>query len=548
MEVQKRIMRKLDTAYINGKIYTVDQAFSVKTAFGISDDRFSAVGTDDEILALCSPETKVIDLKGQVVLPGLIDAHLHIVGTGALKLELNIVGKEKQEILDMVAQAVQTTKPGEWIVGRGWINDAWHGDTSFPSKEELDAVAPDTPVYLKRGCGHGAWVNSKAFALVGITDQTPSPVGGEIMRKPDGTLLGIVTDQAQEPFNRAIPPYTRQQIQQIAMLAQEGFLPVGITSVHDAGSFDHWVDAWEELYRQKKLKFRMYVSLRVVGRPSYQELYEGSMKFFEKGIRVGAYDNHLTCRAYKVSGDGSLGSRSAWMLEDYSDAPGDKGCGKWTDQEMYDLLYQGHRAGFQLWYHGIGDAACRQALNTYERLQTELPRPDCRHRIEHSQCLTPEDIVRYKHLGVIPTHQTVFLRTDKRVAEARWGKERMKGAYAWRTLIDLGNVIPNGTDSPVENFNPFVSMYCAVTRKDEHGLPEGGWYPEQAMTREEALRSYTIWAAYGAFEEHLKGSIEQGKLADFIVIDRDIMTCPDSEIKDAQVLQTVIGGETVYQK
>ena len=540
-------MRKLDAAYINGKIYTVDEQFSTAAAFGVSDDRFAIVGSNEEVLAHCTSDTPVIDLKGQVVLPGLTDAHLHIAGTGALKLELNIVGKQKQEILDMVAEACKTVQPGEWIVGRGWINDEWE-DAAFPSKEELDAVAPDTPVYLKRGCGHGAWVNSKAFETVGITDETPSPVGGEIMKKPDGTLLGIVTDQAQDPFNKAIPPYTHDQIQRIALLAQEGFFQVGITSVHDAGSFDYWVDAWEELYQQKKLKMRMYVSLRIVGRPSYEELLEGSKRFFEKGMRIGAYDNRLTYRAYKISGDGSLGSRSAWMLDDYSDAPGNRGCGKWSDEELYNLLYPAHRAGFQIWYHGIGDAACRQALNCFERLQAEWPRPDCRHRIEHSQCLSPDDMDRYKELGVIPTYQTVFLRTDKRVAEARWGKERMKGAYAWRTMIDKGNVLPNGTDSPVESFNPFVSMYCAVSRKDEHGQPEGGWYPEQAMTREEAVRSYTSWAAYGAFEEHIKGSIQQGKLADFIVIDRDIMTCPESEIKDIQVLRTVVGGETVYTK
>lgn len=541
-------MRKLDAAYINGKIYTVDEAFSTVTAFGVSDDRFAIVGTNEEVLAHCTPETTVVDLKGQVVLPGLTDAHLHIVGTGALKLELNIVGKQKREILDMVKEACKKAKPGEWITGRGWINDEWTDDSSFPCKEELDAVAPDVPVYLKRGCGHGAWVNSKAFELVGITDDTPSPVGGEIMKKADGTLLGIVTDQAQDPFNKAIPPYTKEQIQKIALLAQEGFFETGITTVHDAGSFDYWVDAWEELYQQKKLKMRMYVSLRLVGRPSYEELFEGSKRFFERGMRIGAYDNRLTYRAYKISGDGSLGSRSAWMLDDYSDAPGNKGCGKWTDEELYNLLYPAHRAGFQIWYHGIGDAACRQALDCFERLQEEWPRPDCRHRIEHSQCLAPEDIGRYKKLGVIPTHQTVFIRTDKRVAEQRWGKARMKGAYAWRTLIDQGNVIPNGTDSPVENYNPFVSMYCAVARKDEHCQPEGGWYPEEAMTREEAIRSYTGWAAYGAFEEHIKGSIERGKLADFIIIDRDIMTCPEDEIKDIQVLQTVVGGETVYRK
>ena len=272
------------------------------------------------------------------------------------------------------------------------------------------------------------------------------------------------------------------------------------------------------------------------------------MEYFKKGLRIGMYGNRLTARAYKISGDGSLGARSAWMLDDYDDRPGHKGNGKWTDEQLYNVLYQARRAGFQIWYHAIGDAANRQCLNTYERLLRELPDPDARLRIEHAQIIAPQDIPRFKKLGVIPTHQTVFLRTDKKVADTRLGPQRIKGAYAWRTLIDQGNVVPNGTDSPVESYNPFLSMYCAVTRMDERGQPEGGWYPQEAMTREEALRSYTVWGAYAGFEEHLKGSIEAGKLADFVVIDRDYLACPAEEIKDIQVLQTVVGGETVYQR
>ena len=540
-------MRKPDTAYLNGTVYTMDSGFTVASAFCTSGDRFLAAGSDEEIRALCTPETKVIDLQGKTVLPGLIDSHLHIHNTGCMKLELNIVGKQRDEILAAVAEAYQKAKPGEWIVGRGWLNSDWP-DTSFPTKEELDTVAPDIPVYLKRACGHAAWVNSKAFEVVGVSDDTPDPVGGEYMRTPAGTLLGVVTDQAQEPFNKAIPPYNTEQLERIALLAQEGFFSVGLTTVHDAGTAEEWIQVWEDLYRRKELKLRIYASMRVVGRPNYQELTEGSMKFFKKGLRIGMYDNRLTARSYKISGDGSLGARSAWMLEDYSDRPGHKGNGKWTDEELYAVLYEAHKAGFQIWVHCIGDAANRQCLNIYERLLQEIPNPDARLRIEHAQILAPEDIPRFKELGVIPTHQTVFLRTDKNVADERLGPERIKGAYAWRTLIDQGNVVPNGTDSPVESYNPFLSMYCAVTRKDEHGNPEGGWYPEQAMTREEALRSYTTWGAYAGFEEKLKGSIERGKLADFIVIDRDYMSCPAEEIKDIQVLQTVLGGETVYQK
>ena len=311
----------------------------------------------------------------------------------------------------MVAKARQKAHPGEWIVGRGWLNDEWP-DSSFPTKEELDAVCPDFPVYLKRACGHGAWVNSKAFETVGVTNDTPDPVGGEYLRKPDGSLLGVVTDQAQEPFNKAIPPYGKEQLQKIVLLAQDEF-------------FSH---------------LRIYASMRVIGRPSYDELYSGSMKYFQKGLRIGMYDNRLTARAYKISCDGSLGARSAWMLEDYSDQPGHKGNGKWTDEQLYTILYEARKAGFQTMCHAIGDGANRQCLDVYERLLKELPDPDARLRIEHAQILAPEDIPRFHKLGVIPTHQTVFLRTDKKVADQRLGSKRIKGAYAWRTLIDQGNL------------------------------------------------------------------------------------------------------------
>ena len=234
-------------------------------------------------------------------------------------------------------------------------------------------------------------------------------------------------------------------------------------------------------------------------------------------------------------------------VKDYEDQPGHKGNGKWTNDQLYSVLYEARRAGFQTWCHAIGDAANRQCLDVYEQLLKELPDKDARLRSEHAQIIAPEDIERFRKLGVIPTHQTVFLRTYKNVADARLGAERIKGAYAWRTLIDQGNPLPNGTDSPVESCNPFLSMYCAVTRKDEHLKPEGGWHPQEAMTREEALRSYTNWAAYAAFEEQLKGSIEPGKLADFVVIDRDYMKCPEEEIKDICSLQTVVGGEVVYE-
>ena len=316
-------------------------------------------------------------------------------------------------------------KKGEWIIGRGWINDTWD-DPSFPSKEDLDAVAPDSPVYLTRACGHAAWANTKAFETAGITKDTPDPAGGEFLHKQDGSLLGVVTDQAQDPFNKAIPSYTKEQIQKIVLLAQQEFFSNGLTSVQDAGSPEEWVEAWQELYEKERLKLRIYVSMRVLGRPNYQELMEGSLKFFKKGLRIGMYDNRLTARAYKISLDGSLGARSAWMLEDYEDQPGHKGNGKWTNDQLYSVLYEARRAGFQTWCHAIGDAANRQCLDVYEQLLKELPDKDARLRSEHAQIIAPEDIERFRKLGVIPTHQTVFLRTDQKCSRCTSGSRAHK--------------------------------------------------------------------------------------------------------------------------
>lgn len=540
-------MKTPETAFINGKVYTVDNNFSVATAFAVAGDRFVCVGTDDEVRAVCGPETKIVDLQGRTVVPGLTDAHLHLTKTGKMRIQINCAGKQKAEILEMVKEAYEKAAPGQWIEGRCWVNDEWKDDKNFPTKEELDAVSPDVPVALFRACGHMTWVNSKAFELAGIDENTPDPYGGEYLKKEDGSLWGVVTDQAQEPINKAMPLDSVEVLSAATLAAQDGFFEAGLTTVHDAGADPRTIDVWKKLYEEGSLKLRINASLRVPGRPWYDEIYKESMEYIKRGIEYGLYGNRLNVRGYKISGDGSLGARSAWMFEDYSDRPGHKGNGKWSDEELYSIFAPYHQMGFQLWYHAIGDAANRQALDMFERLQKEYPRQDCRHRIEHAQILKEEDVPRFKELGVIPTFQTVFLRTDKRCCDDRIG-DRVKYAYAWRTMIDQGNPIPNGTDSPVESFNPFLGFYCAVSRKDEEGFPEGGWYKEQAMTREEALKSYTVWPAYTEFMENLKGQIAPSFLADFVVLDNDIMTCPEGDILKIKALATYLGGECVFER
>ncbi len=537
---------KADVVYINGNIYTVDKDFSKATAMAIKGDRFIYVGDDKGARKYAGKDTKLIDLKGQTVIPGLIDSHLHYLSLGTRLLQIDAFWKPKEEILEAVAEKYKKIEPGEWILGRGWNQEVWDPPV-FPTKEDLDAVSPDVPVVLTRVCGHATWVNSKALEIAGIDKNTPDPVGGEILRDENGEPIGILTDQAQQLVSTKVPDFTEKQLEKALLLAQEELFSQGITSAHDAGSNDEDIQRLKKLYQEGDLKVRLYVMARVTGRPSPQELVEGLRSFYDKGPQIGVFGDRLTVRSIKLSLDGSLGARSAWMLEEYSDRPGHLGNGKLTDEELYQIVKEARLAGFQVNSHAIGDAANRQALNVYEKVLKELPHPDHRYRIEHAQIVALEDISRFATLGVVPSMQTVHATSDKNMAEDRVGPDRIKGAYAWRKFIEAGCVIPNGTDAPVELVNPYHNLYAAVTRMDREGEPKGGWYPEECLTREEALRSCTKWAAYGAFEEEQKGSIEVGKLADFVKIDRDIMNCPESEIKDIKALLTVVGGETVYE-
>lgn len=540
-------MRTPQTVYVNGRIYTADRDFSVAEAFAVDEDVFSAVGSTKEILALCGPDTEVVDLKGQVVLPGLIDAHLHVQRSGELKATLDTHGKSRQEIVAMVAEARKTAKPGDWIIGSGWINDEWKDDPGFPHKEDLDAVCPDIPVFIKRGCRHMTWCNSKAFELAGINENTPDPVGGEIFRNPDGSLWGVVTDQAQRPIQAVIPPLSPERCRKHLAAAQKGFFEAGLTGVHDAGISPMVYNVMKDMYEEGALKVRINAALISTHLADAALLEEDCRKTAKAGLSFGLYGRRLNMRAFKLLSDGSLGARSAWMTEDYSDKPGHRGNAKWNDEELYRFIYPLHKAGFQIWIHAIGDAANHQALDIFKRCQEECPRPDARHRIEHTQILLPEDVERFAKEGVIPTAQTVFVRTDYRNCEDRVGAERTKTSYCWKTLIDTGCVLPNGSDSPVESFDPFLGMYCAVNRMDENGDPAGGWRKEEAMTRVQALRSYTTWPAYASFEENIRGAVQPGMLADFILIDRDLMEIPATEIKDIKVLETYVGGERVYK-
>jgi predicted amidohydrolase YtcJ len=527
--------------YLNGNIHTVDEQAPVATAMAIAGDRFIYVGSDETARGYVDDHTEVIDLKGRTVLPGLIDAHAHYSGVGIRKMKLDAFWKPKQEILDAVRKTALSAEKGEWIEGRGWNQEVWD-PPEFPARQDLDAVAPENPVYLERTDGHAGWANSRALEIAGITRESTNPQGGEIIRDAAGEPTGVLVDTAKLPVIDSIPPFSDEKALQALELAQEEFLSHGLTGVHDAGTDLETVDRMKRLYESDRLCIRLCVFMRIL---------DGSTtlgdEFYAPGRQIGLYNHSLTIRGIKISIDGTLGSHGALMRTGFSDrTDGYLGLQRVTRQRLLAVAKQAHKAGFQVAVHAIGDAANRQALDVFEEVVKETPGSDHRHRIEHAQVVALEDIPRFKRLGVIPAMQAVHATSDKNMAEKRVGPERIKGAYAWRKFLDTGAIVPNGTDAPVEQVNPFHVLFASVTRQSRDGEPAGGWYPEEKMTREEALKSYTIWAAFAAFEEDIKGSISAGKLADFIVVDTDYMTCPESEIKDIRVLQTILGGKVVY--
>ncbi len=531
-----------ESVYCNGRIYTVDPAFSVASALAVRDGRFIFAGSDEGARAFAGEQTVTIDLQGQTVLPGLIDSHLHFQAIGLSLMRLDAFLKPKQGILDDVAEAYNRSERGGWIQGWGWSQLEWDPPV-LPTKEELDAIAPDVPVVLARVCGHVTWVNSRALELAGITADTPDPPGGEIIRDHDGSPTGVLVDTAIDYVTRHVPEPTESEKTVALKLAQEHLLSYGITGVRDAAyRYDPaMVNEVKSLYSSGELKMRIY---QMCSPETAAELFYG----LPAGEREGLYDNRYTIRSVKLMADGSLGGGSAWLLEEYSDRPGHFGNPRYTDEDLYGLVKEARRAGFQVNTHALGDAAVRQALNAYERVLTEEPATDHRYCIEHAEVVALEDIPRFARLGVLPSMQTVFATSDWKMAETRLGhgSQRLKRVNAFRKFLESGCIVANGTDSPVELVNPYHNLYAAVTRVDRDGQPPGGWYPEECLTREEALRSYTIWAAYAQFEEHTRGSIEAGKLADFVVIDRDYMLCPAEEIKDLEALRTVLGGENLY--
>ena len=530
-----------DVIITNARVYTSDAARPRAEAVAVRGDRIVFVGSAYEAALLRGPATRVFDVAGKTVIPGMIDSHGHLTGLGAALRTVDVVAtKSLDEIVERVSFRAAQVPVGSWVIGRGWDQNDW-GDTRFPSHNKLSTAVPNHPVALTRIDGHALFANARAMQIAGITKETPDPVGGRIIRDPNGEATGVFIDNAMSLIRRAIPNETRAETREGIKLAMRQMNRFGLTSMHDAGAGCDNIRLYEEMARANELTARNYVMIA-----------GGSNTCLDEMFKLGPRDNvdgrhFVAVRAIKLSADGALGSRGAKLIEPYSDEPTQSGLELIPPQRIKDVAVRALQNGFQLNVHAIGDGANRSALDAFEAALREVPKPNHRFRIEHAQILHPNEIPRVTRLGVIPSMQAVHQTSDMYWAENRVGSTRILGAYAWRSLLDQGVIIAGGSDFPVESADPLQSFHAAVTREDANGWPTGGWQPQQKMTRTEALYHLTIWPAYASFQEQLVGSITVGKLADIVVLSKDIMTVPDHEILSTRVDLTIVGGKVVYE-
>ncbi len=529
---------KADTVYFNGVIYTVDDGFSVVEAVAISGGKFIAVGSNEEILALAGPETERIDLAGKAVVPGMVDAHAHMRWYSLGLDQINALGAPSAEaVAKMVAEKVATVSPGEWIQGQGWDSNDWKG-MEFPTHALLDTVAPDNPVYLVKQDFHIAWVNSEAMRIAGIDRNTPDPDGGRIVHDDNGEPTGILVQNAMDLAYNCIPDASFEKMKELVSKALNNWLAVGLTGIHDMGGGSEEVRLVKELIDEDAFPFRIYYT------------YNNTVENLDELLAAGPEeygDGRLVIRGVKAFIDVSLGSHTAALLEPFEGRPGDRGLLLMSREELALLGERCLKSGFQLVTHACGDRGARIVLDAYEDALSRVPATDHRFRMEHAQMVHPVDIPRFASLGVIPSMQPTHCTSDHPWVIELVGPERATYLYAWRSMLDAGAYVPCGSDFPVEDINPMFGIYAAVTRQHPDGTPENGYSPEQRMTREEVLKGFTIWAARVAFQEDKLGSIEPGKRADLVILDRDIMKVPPMEILSAKVLKTVLDGEVVYQ-
>jgi predicted amidohydrolase YtcJ len=541
-----------DLILTNGRIVTLDPLKPTATALAARDGRIVAIGSDADVAAFAGPQSRRIDLGGKLAIPGLIEGHGHFAAIGQAATRLDLAGARSwDEIVTKVGEAVAKSSPGDWILGHGWHQEKWETMPSpaiegFPVHDALSAASPANPVALSHASGHALFVNGAALAAAGIDDATPNPAGGEILRDGAGRATGLLREEAEglifAAYGRAQatrpPDELEKSAREALRLADAEVLAKGITTFHDAGVPYAELGRMEAMANAGELGVRLNVMIR--------DSVANHREHLAAARRIGAANGRFTVRGIKVSIDGALGSRGAWLLAPYSDSPGSTGLATTPPEAVRELAQLALANDYQLCVHAIGDRANRETLDIFEQAFATAPeKKDPRWRIEHAQHLDPAEIPRFGRLGVIAAMQGIHCTSDAPFVIARLGEERARdGAYVWRKLIEAGATIVNGTDAPVEDVDPIASFHATVTRRLNDGST---FYPDQALTRLEALATYTKNAAYAAFEEKDKGTLEVGKLADVTVLSKDILTVPESEILDARALFTIVGGRTLYE-
>ncbi len=519
-----------DLVIENATIYTVDKTKPAANSLAIKDGKFIAVGGD--MKKHIGPNTQRIDAKGAAVIPGLIDAHVHMRSLGDMLETFDMrFTKTREEVAQIVKRAADKLPAGEWVRGRNWDQTNWGGE--FPNADDISKVVNDRPVYLTRVDGHAGWANRKALEIAGVTKGTQDPPGGQIIRDASGNPTGVLIDRAQGLVTRKIPALTYDQVKRRLKLAGAAAAKLGLTGVHDAGIGVQERDAYRELIKENALPVRVYAMIGGTG-----ELWQ---EYSKSGPETGS---HLTVRSVKLYADGALGSRGAALWQPYSDDKSIHGLMVTTKETLEDQIKEVAAKNFQVCTHAIGDKANSIVLNAFA--QVLKGKNDRRFRVEHSQVVALPDFKLFQDFNIVASMQATHATSDMRWAEKRLGPDRIAGAYAWRRYLKMGIPLANGSDFPVEDPNPLYGFYASFTRQDHTGYPEGGWQPDQRLTREESLESFTLTPAYAAFEEKQKGSISAGKLADFLILEKDIMKIAPKEVLTTKITATYVGGKLVY--
>lgn len=527
----------------DGVVYTLDERQPRAEALIVVDGRIAFVGRSDEALARAPKDARRIDLDGRAVIPGLTDSHAHLRGIGERELSFNLEGTDSVENLQArLRERAASTKTAQWLVGRGWIESKWQ-PPQFPSRHDLDAVVPNRPVLLERADGHAAVVNSRALALAGIDASTSDPDGGQILKDENGEPTGMLVDRAMDLVWGMIPSPTEAELRQALKVGADRSVRLGWTQLQIAGHGFDEIEQLCDLYRDGELKLRIYSAVSGPGKDAERLLANASSS--------KSCDSRLEVRAIKLYVDGALGSRGAALLEAYSDAPGSRGLLMNDEEQLMPLLVAALRKGIQIETHAIGDRGNRLILDLYEEAFRRVPAQDRalaepRWRIEHAQVLHPNDIPRFARGGIIASMQPSHAIGDLFFAPSRLGPKRLEGAYAWRRLLEAGAIVVGGSDAPVEQGDPMIEFYAAVARKSLDGFSDENWHREQRVTREQALKMFTLWPAYAAFQERERGSIEVGKVADLTVLSDDIMKIPEEKILKTRAAMTIIGGQVVH--